>query len=139
MRAIARISGVLLYCLALTAQQPAATTGEVITRDTPATFRTKVNLVLVPVVMRDSKGVAIGTLTKDDFQLFDKGKVQFISKFSVEKSGSKPKVLIEDTSGAKLEQQPAGDKPPPAIANRLNAFAGVIFIALGVRVAWPES
>ena len=27
----------------------------------------------------------------------------------------------------------------PAIANRLNAFAGVIFIALGLRVAWPES
>ena len=27
----------------------------------------------------------------------------------------------------------------PVIANRLNAFAGVIFIALGVRVAWPES
>ena len=26
----------------------------------------------------------------------------------------------------------------PAIANRLNAFAGVIFIALGLRVAWPE-
>ena len=27
----------------------------------------------------------------------------------------------------------------PAIAKRLNAFAGVIFIALGLRVAWPES
>ena len=27
----------------------------------------------------------------------------------------------------------------PEIANRLNAFAGVIFIALGLRVAWPES
>ena len=27
----------------------------------------------------------------------------------------------------------------PAIANRLNIFAGVIFIALGIRVAWPES
>jgi threonine/homoserine/homoserine lactone efflux protein len=27
----------------------------------------------------------------------------------------------------------------PSIANRLNVFAGVIFIALGIRVAWPES
>ena len=26
-----------------------------------------------------------------------------------------------------------------AIANRLQVFAGVIFIALGIRVAWPES
>lgn len=27
----------------------------------------------------------------------------------------------------------------PSIANRLNIFAGVVFIALGVRVAWPTS
>ena len=27
----------------------------------------------------------------------------------------------------------------PAIANRLNVFAGVIFIVLGIRVAWPTS
>ena len=27
----------------------------------------------------------------------------------------------------------------PAIADRLNIFAGVIFIALGIRVAWPTS
>ena len=27
----------------------------------------------------------------------------------------------------------------PAIANHLNTFAGIIFIALGIRVAWPTS
>ena len=27
----------------------------------------------------------------------------------------------------------------PSIANRLNVFAGVVFIALGIRVAWPTS
>lgn len=27
----------------------------------------------------------------------------------------------------------------PAIATRLNMFAGIIFVALGIRVAWPES
>ena len=27
----------------------------------------------------------------------------------------------------------------PAIANRLNSFAGIVFVLLGVRVAWPES
>jgi VWFA-related protein len=119
MWAIARSTGSLLWCLALAAQPPA---GEVVTRDTPATFRTKVNLVLVPVVVRNSRGVAIGTLQKDDFQLFDKGKAQFISKFSVEKSGRKPVVVIEDTSGAKLEQQPPGAKLPPAIADRFTAY-----------------
>ncbi|HEY3741338.1 MAG TPA: VWA domain-containing protein [Bryobacteraceae bacterium] len=54
----------------------------------PASFRTKVNLVLVPVVVRDRKGKAVGTLKKEDFELFDKGKPQAIAKFSVEKAGS---------------------------------------------------
>jgi threonine/homoserine/homoserine lactone efflux protein len=27
----------------------------------------------------------------------------------------------------------------PAIAKRLNSFAGVVFVLLGIRVAWPES
>jgi VWFA-related protein len=57
------------------------------TRDTPATFSTKVNLVMVPVVVRDSKGKAIGSLQKEDFTLFDKGKPQVISRFSIEKAG----------------------------------------------------
>ena len=128
MRAIARSIGAALLCsFTLAAQQPAAPVsapgpGEVVTKDSSATFRTKVNLVLVPVVVRDAKGRAIGTLQKDDFQLFDKGKPQFISKFSVEKSGSKPKLVIEDTSGAKLEQQPADQKPPPVIADRFTAY-----------------
>jgi hypothetical protein len=60
---------------------------EMTSHDAPATFSTKVNLVMVPVVVRDSKGKAIGTLQKEDFQLFDKGKPQVISKFSVEKAG----------------------------------------------------
>lgn len=133
MRATARSVGAsLLYSLALMAQQPLASvppqsSGEVVTRDSPATFRTKVNLVLVPVVVRDARGRAIGTLQKDDFQLFDKGKPQFISKFSVEKAGSKPKlvipdVIIGDTSGAKLEPESADQKPPPAIADRFTAY-----------------
>jgi VWFA-related protein len=58
-------------------------------RDTPTTFSTRVNLVVVPVVVRDHKGHAVGNLTKDDFQLFDKGKLQTISRFTVEKAGEK--------------------------------------------------
>ena len=48
------------------------------------TFRTKTSLVLVPVVVRDREGHAVGHLRKEDFQLFDGGKQQAISAFSVE-------------------------------------------------------
>jgi hypothetical protein len=39
--------------------------------------------VLVPVVVRDALGRPVGNLTKGDFQLFDKGKLQTIVSFSV--------------------------------------------------------
>lgn len=57
---------------------------EVTTRELTATFKERANLVLVPVVVRDSKGQALGGLHKEDFQLFDGGKRQPISTFSVE-------------------------------------------------------
>jgi VWFA-related protein len=77
-----------------TTQSPAANKNapEIASHDTAATgatFSTRVNLVVAPVVVRDHKGRAIGTLTKEDFQLFDKGKLQVISKFTVEKAGEK--------------------------------------------------
>jgi VWFA-related protein len=68
----------------------AAQTGgqtEMSQKDEPATFQTHVNLVMVPVVVRDKTGRAIGDLEKKDFILFDKGKPQQISRFTVEKWG----------------------------------------------------
>src|ERR1700732_3905004 len=37
----------------------------------PSTFKTKVNVVLVPVVVRDAAGRPVGNLTQEDFQIFD--------------------------------------------------------------------
>jgi VWFA-related protein len=87
----------VLICAAQTGgQQQTQTTAEVTQHDTPFTFSTGVNLVLAPVVVRDREGHAIGTLKKEDFQLFDKGKLQEISRFSIEKAEAPP--TLPDTS-----------------------------------------
>jgi VWFA-related protein len=88
-------AGCLLAALplvsSLKAQQTAVTsTAEMTTKDAPITFKSGVNLVPVPVVVRDAKGHAIGNLSIEDFQLFDNGKPQLISKFSLEKLASGP-------------------------------------------------
>ncbi len=53
-----------------------------------ATFKSKVNVVMVPVVVRDRQGRADGGLGKEDFELFDKGRRQAITTFSVERTGA---------------------------------------------------
>lgn len=56
------------------AESPAAAT----------TVKVKVGLVVVPVVVRDSSGHAVGTLHKEDFELFDNRKPEEITQFTVE-------------------------------------------------------
>src|SRR5438874_12579139 len=60
---------------------------EMTSHDAAANFKVNVRLVEVHVVVRDSQGKAIGTLQKEDFQLFDDKKPQIITKFSVQKPG----------------------------------------------------
>src|SRR5260370_632818 len=60
---------------------PAAAQGEeVSSHETPTTFKVRVNLVLVRVVVRDAHGKIVPNLKKEDFQLYDNRKVQTISK-----------------------------------------------------------
>lgn len=77
-----------------TTPNPSDTQVQVVPNDVPElsqqedtqSFKVKVNLVEVRVVVRDKNGNAIGSLTKDDFVVLDDKKPQTITKFSVEKN-----------------------------------------------------
>src|SRR5580704_7285808 len=69
----------------------ATPTQEVATKEATPTFSSKVNLVMVPVVVRDKSGHAVGTLKKEDFLLFDRGKPQTITRFQIEKEADRIK------------------------------------------------
>jgi VWFA-related protein len=80
------------------AQQSDKNVPELSAQDASTTFKVRVNLVEVRVVVRDSQGHAVGTLKREDFQLLDNGKPQVITRFSVEQAGAKPPVIKEDAS-----------------------------------------
>jgi VWFA-related protein len=112
------LASFFVSCAWLYAQAPAPNpnTAEMTTHDSTPTFSTGVNLVLVPVVVRDEKGHALGTFKKEDFQLFDKGKLQVIAKFSIERP-EKP-LTVPDTSietDAEGNVKKAGDGAKTAV------------------------
>ncbi|HUY82376.1 MAG TPA: VWA domain-containing protein [Acidobacteriaceae bacterium] len=66
------------------ATSPTAARDKTAPQQSVLTLKKQVNLVLVPVVVRDKKGKSIGSLTRDDFRIFDNGKPQPISSFNRE-------------------------------------------------------
>jgi VWFA-related protein len=82
-------------------------------QETETTFKVNVNLVLVRVVVRDGQGHAIGTLKKEDFQLFDNGKPQTIARFALEKTSIVPK---SGNASGKDEQGPTPEAPERYVA-----------------------
>src|SRR5271165_5405555 len=83
--------------VATPAQQSDKNAPEVSTEETSTTFKVKVNLVEIRVVVRDAQGHAVGNLKQEDFQLLDNGKPQVISRFAVEHGEPKPPVVKQET------------------------------------------
>ena len=102
-----------------TTSQPAS---EMVTHDEPAVFKARVNLVMVPVVVRDRHGKAVGTFKQEDFQLFDRGKPQYIARFSVEKVAGHPIKVEATPASASNPDKPMEDKPVVDMPDRFIAF-----------------
>jgi VWFA-related protein len=116
------IAGILIGLSRLPAQPLASAdqnSPEMTARDTPL-FSTGVNLVSVPVVVRDREGRAVGTLRREDFQLFDKGKPQIISRFSVQKTETAGTVVA--TAPGARNEKPGLTPTPAPLAERFVAY-----------------
>jgi VWFA-related protein len=75
------------------------------TRDNPLPLESRVNLVPVRVVVRDSNGNAVANLHREDFQLFEDGKPQIVSNFTVESLAS----LSEGAAGSIASESKPGE------------------------------
>jgi VWFA-related protein len=73
------------------------------------------NEVLVRVVVRDAKGNVVTQLQKDDFQIFDNGKPQAITHFSLETSGASGAIKTPSISGTLNTPAELGVESKPTI------------------------
>jgi VWFA-related protein len=86
---------------------------EVATRDTNTTFRLRVNLVQVRVVVRDENGKPVENLKREDFQVFDQGKPQVISTFGIETPESRRE---KAEAAAKTQAGEVSEEASPLVA-----------------------
>jgi VWFA-related protein len=86
---------------------------EISSHDEVTTFKVKVNLVLVRVVVRDSEGHAVGNLRQEDFELSDNRKPQVIRQFAMERPGERAAAAQQ---AAQKAQEGSGSELPPPLA-----------------------
>ncbi len=91
------------------------------TQEQIPTFQSGVNLVLVPVIVRNKQGQLVNGLIKDDFEIFDKGKRQEIVSFSA----------VQHPSSAARSQ--------PAPGRQRSVQEGAVLTANIASPATPES
>jgi VWFA-related protein len=94
---------------------------EVTTREEMPTFQSSVSLVRVPVVIRDKQGHPVGGLQKQDFQIADHGKPQYISQFSIE-GGAVAKPAAKAPASLEMPGDPAAASPKLVVPTRFVAY-----------------
>lgn len=77
----------------------------------PPVVRSLVSEVLVPVVVRDAHGHVVGYLKKDDFQVFDDGKPQTITSFTIIKRATETSAANSSASRPDATGSPAASQP----------------------------
>ena len=95
------VLGVASLLLAAQQQQPSAPS---------ATIKSNVNEVLVPVVVRDGQGNAVGHLEKENFQVLHNGKPQVITGFTIIERPTEPSSTI--ASSLAPHGSPGATQPP---------------------------
>lgn len=102
-------------------------TAEVSTKEAPVAFKSGINLVLAPVVVRNARGHATGTLGRDDFQLFDNGKPQMISRFTIEKITGAGAIGPSATHDSSTASADAPTPPVPGSGGIPDRFVAYLF------------
>jgi len=92
-------------------------------QDSGTTFKLRVNLVQVHVIVRDAHGKPVDNLHKEDFQLYDLGKLQAITTFGVET----PKSRMDRAEAAAKTQAGEAEPSPGTPVTMPERFVALTF------------
>ena len=100
-------------------------------QDTGATFKLRVNLVQVHVIVRDSRDKPVEGLRKEDFLVFDNGKLQPITTFGMETAKSRK----ERAEAAAKTQTDEGENPAGGSVSLPERFVAMTFDDIHLKMA----
>jgi VWFA-related protein len=105
------------------AEKKNADNKEVSMQDVGTTFRVRVNLVQVHVIVRDQHDNTVDSLKREDFLLYDQGKLQTISSFGIDTASTRR----AKAEAAAKTQANAGQQGTGSQASLPERFVAVVF------------